>query len=103
MILTHLVELLLPLDRRHGGTVPREQIQEVVDTLAERFGGATAFTREPAEGLWKKRILVRDRIVLVEVMVESFDESWWRSYRTELEAAFDQEVILIRVTQAHIV
>lgn len=103
MTTTHVVELFLPLDRRHGGTVPREQIQEVVDALAERFGGATAFTREPAEGLWKKRILIRDRIVLVEVMVDDFDEAWWRDYRARLEHEFDQEQILIRVTQARIV
>ena len=72
--------------------------------MADRFGGATAFTREPAEGLWKEagEAIQRDDIVIIEVMVEEIDEQWWRDYRTRLEEDFSQEHILIRATRSRI-
>jgi hypothetical protein len=69
--------------------------------MADRFGGATAFTRTPATGLWKDANGVeRDRLVIVEVMVEELDAAWWRGYRSRLEREFQQERILIRATQS---
>ena len=68
--------------------------------LADRFGGATAFTRSPAEGLWKEADDVEhDRMVIVEVMVEEIDKPWWSAYRSRLEQEFQQKEILIRATQ----
>ena len=95
----HLVELFLPVEDPTGASLaPR--IEELVATLAERFGGATAFLRAPAEGLWKQGgTLERDRIVVVEVMVDALDEAWWHALRTELEARFEQDEILIRATR----
>jgi hypothetical protein len=40
----------------------------------------------------------RDRIIVVELMVNEVDEDWWKFYRERLEAEFEQEEILIRVT-----
>lgn len=46
----HTVEIFLRW--RHAGTpIEAEAIEGIVAGLADRFGGATAFTREPAEGL----------------------------------------------------
>jgi hypothetical protein len=95
----NIIEIFLPLDTGAGAAVPLETIEGLVAGLADRFGGATAFTREPAEGLWKSATTMqRDRIIIVEVVVEEVDEAWWRDYRTRLEAEFDQEEIMIRVT-----
>jgi hypothetical protein len=47
----HIVEVFLPLDIGKGVPVPRETIEDLVAGLADRFGGDTAFTRAPAEGL----------------------------------------------------
>ena len=95
----NIVEVFLPLDTGRGDPIPLETIEGLVAGLADRFGGATAYTREPAEGLWKRAItIVRDRIIVVEVMVEDVDEAWWRDYRRRLESEFEQEIILIRVT-----
>ena len=95
----HLIELFLPCDRGDGTPVGEDELQEVVASLADRFGGATAFTRTPAQGLWKSATAVEeDRIVNVEVMVEDLDMPWWRNYRAALEKQLQQQHVLIRAT-----
>jgi hypothetical protein len=71
--------------------------------LAERFGGVTAFTRAPAEGIWKEDGQTnRDDIVVVEVMVEDPDRAWWRAYRADLEGRFRQDAIVVRAMPVEI-
>ena len=95
----NVIEVFLPLDTGRGESIPAEVIEGLVAGLADRFGGATAYTREPAEGLWKRATTIeRDRIIVVEVMVEDVDEAWWRDYRQRLEREFEQESVMIRVT-----
>jgi hypothetical protein len=61
------------------------------------FGGLTAYTRAPAEGLWESGSTVkRDDIVVVEVMVDSLDRKWWEAYRRELAQLFRQDQIVLR-------
>lgn len=93
----HLVELFLPCERGDGSPVPEGELQQIVSDMADRFGGVTAFTRSPARGLWKNASEVEeDRIVIVEVMVEDLDMSWWRNYRARLEEQLQQKHVLIR-------
>lgn len=93
----YVVELFLPLARGDGSPVAPGEIEGIVAGMADRFGGATAFTRAPAEGLWKAaEELERDRIVIIEVMVDKIDNTWWSGYRARLEAEFQQQEILIR-------
>jgi 2-hydroxychromene-2-carboxylate isomerase len=95
----HIVEVFLPLDKGNGTPVDMEMIERCVAELAERFGGATAFTRAPAEGLWKQESgIQKDRIIVVEVMMEEVDGEWWKSYRSRLETEFQQDEVMIRVT-----
>ena len=94
-----IVEVFLPLDRGDGSPIEPELLEGFVAGLADRFGGATAYSRAPAEGIWKGDDgLERDRVLVVEVMLETLDEEWWSAYRSRLEAELDQEQILIRVT-----
>lgn len=94
-----IVELFLPLERSSKPFLEPEVIERIVTDLANQFGGATAFTRSPAEGLWKQQFTIqKDRIIIVEVMVNEIDEAWWRRYRRSLESQFAQDEILIRVT-----
>lgn len=88
----HLVQLLLPFGRR------REMYERVFRELTDRFGGMTAYSRSPAEGLWKKRrdAAERDDIVVVEVMVETLDRRWWARYRATLERRFRQREVVVR-------
>ncbi len=48
----HLVQILLPLYDNAGAPLPRALYDRVREELSRRFGGLTAFTRSPAEGLW---------------------------------------------------
>ncbi|MDP2358502.1 MAG: hypothetical protein Q8M31_20925 [Beijerinckiaceae bacterium] len=94
-----IVEVFLPLKTGGGATVTQDIVEGIVGGLADRFGGATAFTRSPAEGLWKESDSIqKDRIIIIEVMVETVDVGWWADYRSRLEAQFEQDEVLIRVT-----
>ncbi|MBS3647423.1 hypothetical protein KEU06_02140 [Pseudaminobacter sp. 19-2017] len=96
----HLIDVFLPLDRGDGSEVRPEEIEDLVHDFTHRFGGATAFTRAPAEGLWHTgETVARDRIVIIEVMVEELDETWWAELRKRLEDEFIQEKVLIRATE----
>ena len=95
----NVIQVFLPLDTGRGEPIPPETIEGLVAGLGDRFGGATAYTREPAEGLWKRATTIeRDRIIVVEVMVDQVDDQWWSAYRERLEREFAQERVLIRVT-----
>lgn len=94
----NLVEILLPLTDNCGRRFEQKRYDAIRKTLTDRFGGMTAFTRAPAEGTSTgDEETVRDEIVVFEVMTETFDARWWRNYRQELETAFRQDSIIIRV------
>src|SRR3982751_988340 len=97
----HLVQLLLPLKDQDGKPFPRSQYRKIREVLTERFGGLTAYTRAPAEGLWEAGDdeLAVDDIVVYEVMVEQLDREWWRTYRASLEDAFDQDELVVRAQE----
>ena len=82
----HLIEILLPLNDNEGRRFDADKFSDVRDTLTARFGGLTAFTRAPAQGTTRDGgKTVRDEIVVFEVMTETLDHAWWRSYRQQLE------------------
>jgi hypothetical protein len=95
----NLVEVFVPLNRGDGSQVDRNEIDELVRRLADRFGGATAFSRAPADGLWKDdSAMSHDRIVILEVMVDRVDRQWWTAFRKELEQDLQQEKLVVRST-----
>ena len=97
----HLVQLLLPVYDGDGASL-RDEHARVRDELAERFGGVTAFTRAPAEGLWKPAPGAppdRDSVVVLEVMVERLEHGWWADYRRELERRLRQDEVVIRAQE----
>jgi len=96
----HLVQLLLPLKDPDGKPIPRSRFRKVREELTDRFGGLTAYTRAPAEGLWDVGNEVDyDDIVVYEVMVEDIDRAWWRDYRKELEVDFEQDELVVRAQE----
>jgi len=93
----HLVPLLLPLYDNAGETFGEELFSKIRSELTERFGGLTAFTSAPAQGLWRSEgKTTHDEIVVFEVMTSEIDPEWWRDYRQALERSFRQNTIIIR-------
>lgn len=94
----HIVEILLPLRDNHGAPLPQEKFTSLRETLTAQFGGLTAFTRSPAEGLWRAndQLVRNDDIVVFEVMLGELDPSWWSELRRTLEEDFQQDEIVIR-------
>src|SRR5437868_5745256 len=94
----HLIQVLLPLYDNVGERLPRELFKAVATELTEHFGGLTAHTRAPAEGLWKEdaQTTTQDDNVMYEIMVERLDRAWWRDYRAGLESRFRQDVVVVR-------
>ena len=94
----HLVQLLLPLKDNGGTPFPASHFAAVRDELTSRFGGLTAYTRAPAEGLWGDGADApqRDDIVVYEVMADSLDRPWWHEFRARLKQRFAQEELVVR-------
>jgi hypothetical protein len=91
-----LVQILLPLAKsgeRNDGAF----FEALKAELTERFGGVTVFRQSPAEGLWADDDrVVRDDIVVFEVMADKLDRSWWRALRQRLEETLRQKEVVIR-------
>jgi hypothetical protein len=93
----YLVQVLLPLYSNLGLRFEQELYTEVRNELVARFGGITAYTRAPVHGLWQEsEEIVRDDLVIYEIMVETLEEAWWREYRAILEHRFQQQSLVVR-------
>lgn len=96
----HLVQLLLPLYSNSGMRFEQKLYTEVRNELVDRFGGITAYTRAPVHGLWQEsEQIVRDDLIIYEIMVETLEEEWWRGYRVILENRFQQQSLVVRAHQ----
>ena len=84
----YITQLLLPLTTNSGQQLPQAIFARVREELTVRFGGVTAYSRAPAEGLWvsKDTAVSRDEVIVVEVMAEEPDEAWW-AVREDSESA----------------
>jgi hypothetical protein len=92
-----LIQLLLPT----SGAVRADGLAPLAETrreLAERFSGLTAYLRSPAKGLWTAPDghTEQDDVVMVEVVTDTFDRTWWRTYAATLAARFGQASIHLR-------
>lgn len=93
----HLVQILLPLYSNSGIPFEQKLFIEVRNELVDRFGGITAYTRAPVDGLWQESArIVRDDLIIYEIMVDMLEEDWWREYRILLENRFQQESLVVR-------
>jgi hypothetical protein len=93
----NLVQILLPVFDSAGSPFPADVYHKVRAKLTEKFGGLTAYSRAPAEGLWSDGSEVkRDDIIVFEVMAESLDRAWWAQFKGELERVFCQDEIVVR-------
>jgi hypothetical protein len=94
-----LIEILLPLNDNAGKPQPAKVFGDLRRLLTERYGGLTAFNRTPADGIWvdpDKGAVRHDDVVVLEVMADYLDRTWWGALRQRLEAELHQESIVIR-------
>lgn len=94
----YLIQIFLPMYGNRGEKFPASYYQEVRDRLVDQYGGITAYTRSPAQGMWQPEEgkTVQDDLVIYEVMVEELDRTWWDACKTSLEQQFQQEAVIIR-------
>ena len=95
----HLVQILIPVFDNTGHRFEQALFEAVRTHLIEHFGGLTAFVQSPALGLWKDAesgTTTQDAMILIEVMCDTLDHTWWSAYRHELETVFRQDEIVIR-------
>src|SRR4029434_7273207 len=92
-----LIQLLLPTSgaTNADGQAPLARTRR---ELAERFSGLTAYVRSRATGLWTAPDgqVEHDDVVMVEVVTDTFDRAWWRTYAATLAERFGQESIHLR-------
>jgi hypothetical protein len=95
----NLVQILLPVYGNDGRALLHDTYDAIRDELVARFGGLTAFTQSPAEGLWNPGdgTPLHDEIIMIEVMVSAIEHQWWSAFRKRLEERLGQQSIVIRV------
>lgn len=94
----HLIQLFLPLTDNEGKAFRKELFHAVEEELTHQFGGVRSYVRAPAKGLWKETEdnTIRDEIILIEVMSDAIDTSYWNAYKLKLKDLFQQIEIIIR-------
>ena len=95
-----LIQLLLPT----SGAASADGLAPLAETrreLANRFNGLTAYLRSPAKGLWTAPDghTEQDDVVMVEVVTDTFDRAWWRTYAATLAERFGQHSIHVRAVR----
>ena len=96
--MSYLIQVLLPLYSGTGRPISSRLLKRTAHELTEKFGGLTAHTRAPVEGVWKKAgRRVKDDLLIYEVLSERLDRRWWKTYRARLEQAFKQDKVQITV------
>lgn len=92
----HLVQLFIPVAPQAAIDF-QNTVAIVQREMTERFGGATAYLNSPAKGLWSNGgNAEEDQIVVIEVMTDDLDRTWWHQYRRKLEQELDQDELLVR-------
>ncbi|SCB58541.1 hypothetical protein GA0061105_1058 [Rhizobium aethiopicum] len=92
----HLVQMFIPAASQ-AGVNAEDLIATVQREMTERFGGATAYLNSPAEGLWSNGAREEeDEVIVIEVMVDDLDRTWWYQYRRKLEQLLRQKELLVR-------
>jgi hypothetical protein len=83
-----------------GHCFPPHIWENLKNTLVDKFGGVTAYTRSPAEGIWSPSPTERsrDQIFTVEVIVRDFDTEWWQILRRDMQNILRQDQLLFRVS-----
>ncbi len=95
-----MIQLLLPLYDEMGRPFPKRFFTAIDKTLIKEFGDVTAYVRSPAVGSWKEEgVVVKDNMIVYEVMVSKIDRSFWDKYKKQLQDQFKQKELVILQTE----
>lgn len=96
-----LVEVFLPLFDAKGELFPDKLFAEVRQTLMDKFGGVTEYSRNPVKGFWKPADgkATRDELLVFEVMCVKIDPEFWDKLKARLLKTFKQESLIIRCSE----
>jgi hypothetical protein len=93
-----LIQTLLPVSLSSSDAEADAGVKQTRRELVDAFGGITAYLQTPAQGVWTSPDGERERdaVVMVEIVTESFDRTWWKAYAATLATRFRQDVIHVR-------
>lgn len=93
-----LVQFFLPLYDQKGKEFPDRYFNTIKAELTERFGGITFYFRSPVLGMWKpEQKVVKDELVVVEILAHRGVVSFFKNYKSVLEKKFKQDEIMMRL------
>lgn len=97
----YMVQILLPVVDERGEQYGKQLYSDLARDLTNRFGGLTAYTLPPATGYMEDGPgrVVREPIVIYEVMVEDLERTWWAALRERLEIEFAQGELIVRAQE----
>ena len=103
--ISYLAKIFLPVSDECRTNQVADSILAETDLLTARFGGATSFVHSAAEGYLKDSAgrSTKDVVVLIEVLVDQWDQPWWGIYKQDLDKRFQQQEILIRRLHCEVV
>lgn len=88
-------EIYLPTTMNNGTPVDGVEIQRIKDKLANAFGGYTHL-RHRSEGVWRMGgVTFRDEVTIVRVLDDGSAKFDMRAFKKSIEAALQQEAVLI--------
>ncbi|ETZ24184.1 inorganic diphosphatase [Pedobacter sp. V48] len=96
-----LVELFLPLYDGNGEVFPEKLYAELREELTAKFGGLTAYSRNPVKGFWKPagNHAEKDVLLVFEVMCEKVETEFWDELKARLLKTFKQDSLIIRCSK----
>jgi len=90
------LELFLPASNNEGSSFPDSNYSELEKELTERFGGVTIYSRGAVEGKWKNETTsTSEPMVVYEVLLAEFEETYWTTLKRRLEKKFSQKEIMV--------
>jgi hypothetical protein len=93
-----LVQFFLPLYDQKGKAFPDQYFNTIKAELTEQFGGITFYFRSPVLGMWKpEQKVIKDELVVVEVLAQQAAVPFFRNYQSVLEKKFKQDEIMMRL------
>jgi inorganic pyrophosphatase len=104
-IKTKLIQLFLPTIAKNGKPFPRSYYDTVREQLTDKFNGVSMYFNSKVSGVWKDEDakLVKDELMVFEVMSDAITLDFWKSYQRSLQKQFKQESILIRCMDMNLI